>query len=405
MTHIKSKDYVLLAGKEPNIILNENPFEIYNKDVLSFLETLSIKLLSKDQKDRRYINFRGFGFWARRSNLESLKRARKDLEIRFGRGPTLHIAPSNISANALYTFAFGLLSGCPCIIRLSKRNIEELEAIIALINELLQFKEFKNISNKYSFIYYEHQASLNTELSSSVDARIIWGGDQTIQIFKSFTTSSNCIDLVFPDKVSTSILSANWLISADESELKNKADLYSRDIGLFSQMACSSPSSLILLKDCKDDYSEFLLNFFQKCDSLLSRKEWLSEMHALSNFKSSIDICMQFPTLNCIYKGQNLSAFFLEKSDFEEVSVHKPKDTCLFVYVVDSLEEVSSLIDKNNQTMVCIGLKKEIKDKLTKKIMIKGINRVVNVGNALNMNIFWDGYDIVSYLSKLISFN
>ena len=39
MTHIKSKDYVLLAGKEPNIILNENPFEIYNKDVLSFLET------------------------------------------------------------------------------------------------------------------------------------------------------------------------------------------------------------------------------------------------------------------------------------------------------------------------------------------------------------------------------
>ena len=269
----------------------------------------------------------------------------------------------------------------------------------------MQFKEFKNISNKYSFIYYEHQASLNTELSSSVDARIIWGGDQTIQIFKSFTTSSNCIDLVFPDKVSTSILSANWLISADESELKNKADLYSRDIGLFSQMACSSPSSLILLKDCKDDYSEFLLNFFQKCDSLLSRKEWLSEMHALSNFKSSIDICMQFPTLNCIYKGQNLSAFFLEKSDFEEVSVHKPKDTCLFVYVVDSLEEVSSLIDKNNQTMVCIGLKKEIKDKLTKKIMIKGINRVVNVGNALNMNIFWDGYDIVSYLSKLISFN
>ena len=85
-------------------------------------------------------------------------------------------------------------------------------------------------------------------MSSSVDARIIWGGDKTIQIFKSFKTSSNCIDLVFPDKVSTSIISANWLISADEIELKNKADLYSRDIGLFSQMACSSPSSLILLK-------------------------------------------------------------------------------------------------------------------------------------------------------------
>ena len=33
------------------------------------------------------------------------------------------------------------------------------------------------------------------------ESRVIWGGDQTINLFKSFKTAPNCIDLVFPNKV------------------------------------------------------------------------------------------------------------------------------------------------------------------------------------------------------------
>ena len=77
-------------------------------------------------KQINFTNYAGFGFWARKANLIHLKNIRSDLYLRVGRGLSLHIAPSNISANALYTFAFGLLSGSPSIIRLSKKNIDEL---------------------------------------------------------------------------------------------------------------------------------------------------------------------------------------------------------------------------------------------------------------------------------------
>ena len=75
----------------------------------------------------------------------------------------------------------------------------------------------------------------------------------------------------------------------------------------------------------------------------------------------------------------------------------------MFVFEVSEIDEVINLLSENNQTIVCIGINEEIKKKISKKAILQGTNRVVNAGNALNMNIYWDGYDIVSYLSKEIS--
>ena len=256
------------------------------------------------------------------------------------------IAPSNISTNSLYTLAFGLLSGCPSIIRLSNKNIDELRSIMQLINKILESSEFIKLSNKISFINYEHDQTISNYFSSLVDSRILWGGDETIKIFKSFKTASHCLDIVFPNKVSSSLISSEWLISSDDNEIANKADLFARDIGLFSQMACSSPQSLIVLKDQKLSSRKELLDFFKKCDLSLSNKNWLSENQSLENFKSSIDICMELPNFKCIFKGINLSVFFADKSQFNEINNFKTKDSCIFLSEVDSIEEALSLLPK-----------------------------------------------------------
>ena len=408
MTRTDSKlnnlKYEILSGNDPVRIIDEAPWEIFHKDVINFLSELSKRLLNK-KKQINFTNYAGFGFWARKANLIHLKNIRSDLYLRVGRGLSLHIAPSNISANALYTFAFGLLSGSPSIIRLSKKNIDELSEILEMINFIFKKDCFVELSKKFSFITYEHETNLNNYFSSLTASRVIWGGDETIKIFKSLNTNPDCIDMVFPNKLSSSIISSGWLINAIKSDVKNQAELFARDIGLFSQMACSSPNSLILLKDNNLPYKEALLNFLEDCDSALDKKVWLSDNHSLSNFKSSVDICMELSSSKCIYKGRNLSVFFIEKNNSINSEDLKLKDSCLFLYEVNSLSEVSSLLAKNNQTIVCIGLKKNMKDKLTKKVILKGTNRLVNAGNALNMNIYWDGYDVIGFLSKIITFS
>ena len=409
MTHININNnkfkYDLLAGNKPEKVLKEKPFEIFNKDVIKFLSILSKNLIEKDLKNEDFIDFKGFGFWVREANLINQRNSRKDIKHRVGRGVVLHIAPSNIAANSLYTLAFGLLSGCPSIIRLSNKNISELTSIMKLIKTIFENNELSQISKKISLINYEHDENINIYFSSLVDSRIIWGGDETIQIFKSYQTSSHCLDIVFPNKVSSSILSSEWLVSSDSDEIVNKADLFARDIGLFSQMACSSPKSLILLKDKKSCTKKLLLEFFNKCDLSLSKKNWLAENHSLNNFKSSVDILIKLPNFTCIFKGTNLSVFSADSNDFNEIDQFLTKDSCIFISEVDSIEEAINLLPKNNQTIVCIGLKKEVKEKLVEKASLNGSNRFVSPGNALSMNLYWDGYDIISLLSKLISFN
>tara|TARA_B100000212_G_scaffold243743_1_gene185859 strand:- start:19375 stop:20604 length:1230 start_codon:yes stop_codon:yes gene_type:complete len=409
VTHININNnklkYNILLGNKPEKVLKEKPFEIFNKDVINFLSKLSKNLIDKALKNEDFRDFRGFGFWVREVNLINLRNSRNDIKYRVGRGVVLHIAPSNIAANSLYTLAFGLLSGCPSIIRLSNTNISELKSIMKLINTILENNALSQLSNKISLINYEHDDNINSYFSSLVDSRIIWGGDETIQNFKSYQTSSHCLDIVFPNKVSSSILSSEWLLSSDSDEIVNKADLYARDIGLFSQMACSSPKSLIILKDNKSCIQKLLLDFFNKCDLSLSKKNWLADNHSLNNFKSSIDILIKLPNFKCIFKGTNLSVFSSDKRDFNKINQFPTKDSCIFISVVDSIEEAINLLPKNNQTVVCIGLKKEVKEKLVEEAILNGSNRFVSPGNALSMNLYWDGYDIISLLSKLISFN
>ena len=37
-------------------------------------------------------------------------------------------------------------------------------------------------------------------------------------------------------------------------------------------------------------------------------------------------------------------------------------------------------------------------------VMLRGIDRVVPVGRALDMDIVWDGYDLIGSLSRLITY-
>ena len=48
--------------------------------------------------------------------------------------------------------------------------------------------------------------TISSELSKNVEARIIWGGDNTVNKFKSFKTKPRCIDLSFANRYSISVL-------------------------------------------------------------------------------------------------------------------------------------------------------------------------------------------------------
>ena len=73
-----------------------------------------------------------------------------------------------------------------------------------------------------------------------------------------------------------------------------------------------------------------------------------------------------------------------------------------YEFETDKLEKINKFINKKYQTLTYFGLKKIFISKFVKKNKLQGIDRIVPIGQSLNMNFFWDGYDINKILTRVI---
>jgi hypothetical protein len=69
------------------------------------------------------------------------------------------------------------------------------------------------------------------------------------------------------------------------------------------------------------------------------------------------------------------------------------------------LEDINSLADIVNnkyQTLTYYGVDRNILENFIIEKSVSGIDRIVPVGRALDMDVVWDGYDVISYLSRIV---
>ena len=83
------------------------------------------------------------------------------------------------------------------------------------------------------------------------DARMIWGGDKTIESIRSLKTKPRCVDITFADRYSICIINAEKILSLDEEKLSRLAESFYNDTFLMDQNACSSPQMIYWLNDKK----------------------------------------------------------------------------------------------------------------------------------------------------------
>ena len=71
----------------------------------------------------------------------------------------------------------------------------------------------------------------------------------------------------------------------------------------------------------------------------------------------------------------------------------------------NDLEGVVGEIREIDQTISHFGLTKKEITSLIMQVTNRGIDRVVPIGNALDFNSIWDGYDLVEQFSRKVSIN
>ena len=71
-------------------------------------------------------------------------------------------------------------------------------------------------------------------------------------------------------------------------------------------------------------------------------------------------------------------------------------------YDLKSLEEINSIVNRKYQTFSYYGFDKKVLSSFIKKNMPLGIDRIVPIGKTSEFSLNWDGYNLISTLSRII---
>ena len=133
----------------------------------------------------------------RRRNIIEFKNKFKSSIIRKLLGTIFHLTPNNVPVNFAYSL-FGLITGNNNIIKLPSKDFIQNNLIIKLILKILK-KIYKKLNELVNFIKYDkNNIDITKTISANSNARLIWGGDKTVDQLRKIYINPKTTDITFP---------------------------------------------------------------------------------------------------------------------------------------------------------------------------------------------------------------
>lgn len=384
-----------LAGDR---IVATRPFAPYDELLCEFLNDLSVELRSCGES-AAYPDIMTFAFWCRKANIAKLKADFEDGKPRLGLGLVFHITPSNVPINFALSFVFGLLSGNANIVRVPSKPFPQIGIICAAIDRLFDSGKYSEIKTMTAIVKYEQNDKITGSFSADCNARIIWGGDVAIRSIRKLLIPERCVDIAFSDRYSFCVIDAPSVIKLDEAELIRLSERFYNDTYLMDQNACSSPHLIVWQGEEKEAAKE---RFWTAVYHTVSEKYQLAPVNAMDKYTL---LCRNAIELN------NISSFKKHGNYVYRVAIDSLPDNMdnlrgrfgyFYEYDTDDINSIAHIINNKYQTLTYFGVDKSELLGFVVKNRLSGIDRILPVGRALDIDVIWDGYDIVKSLSRII---
>jgi len=75
-----------------------------------------------------------------------------------------------------------------------------------------------------------------------------------------------------------------------------------------------------------------------------------------------------------------------------------------YEYDAKNIKDFENIVNYKYQTLSYFGFDKKLLKNLVIKNHLTGIDRIVPIGQTLNIDLIWDGYDVLSSLSRIVNF-
>ena len=379
---------------------------MFSDKAVNFLAELSKELLAIPGI-RSHLDVMSYAYWIRKASLEQTRKefVRDDV-IKIGRGVAFHIAPSNVPVNFAVSMTSSLLAGNISIIRVSNKEFEEVDIICSAMNRVMDRAEFSDMKNYICIVRYEHSDEITAYLSSICDIRIIWGGNRTIEQIRRYPIPPRAIEMCFADRHSVAVIdAAEYLKAAADPE---KGEEFTADIAkkfytdtyYSDQNACSSPRIVVWLNtDADVDKAKKL--FWEALNKEVSEKYELQPIQAVDKLSMVTELSMKKTGIHLTRENNKL--FIVDVDELtSDVMDYKMSGGYFFQYNAGSLDEIVPIMGKMCQTVAVFGIdKRSVVDFVLQK-GVRGIDRVVDIGDTMGLEFTWDGFRMIEAMSRVV---
>ena len=385
-------------------VLGNKKFEIkiskpFNNLATDFLSDFSNNL-RKFKKVNLYPDLIYLIYWCRKNKNKYLEKSFDNSSLRLGRGLIFHICPSNVPTNFIYSFFFGLLSGNSNIVKIPSKNFKEKGIILSVIKSLFNKKKYLHLKNSNFFIQYNDKDENTKKISSICDGRVIWGGDKTVNDVRKIWIPERAIDITFPDRYSLSIINLNKLKKERLSQIKLLAKKFYYDGYLMNQLACNSPHFVFWIGKKNKKLQNY---FWNQLSKIVEKKFFFDEIHVVDKYTNLLEnIIIQKDFCN-IKMYQNNLYVIDPANQTKQIENIRGVNGTFFQKNINQIADLKKFISKKCQTLSYFGFTKDQFRNFLLNNNLLGIDRIVPIGKALEIDIIWDGYEVVKSLSRIIS--
>ncbi|MBB5958855.1 hypothetical protein FHS29_005464 [Saccharothrix tamanrassetensis] len=376
------------------------PLRVGDERVVDFLVAFARKLLAPATA-RRFPELASLGFFLRRGEIAKVLAApEKAGVLRFPRGLVFHVPPANVDTIFVYSWALSALAGNRNVVRISPRSAGAASAVVDALNEALASAD-PVVAQTQVMVTYDRDDAVTAALSAACDLRVIWGGDRAVTEVRRMPLAPHARDVTFPDRASFAAISVAGWEAASVRERREAAVGFYNDSYWFDQAACASPRALFWVGDAagaEQGREEFLALLGEV---LADKGHVVEPAMAVQKRVSAYGVAADGHARSIRFDGNAVAT--LELTSAGDVPREWLGAGTFPLATLPSLDALVPMVRRKDQTLSVFGFGQGELERLAHDLAGRGIDRVVPFGSALTFSELWDGYDLLSEFTRLVT--
>jgi hypothetical protein len=255
--------------------------------------------------------------------------------------------------------------------------------------------EGKKIVESIACIYYPSSDQVaHREMSLHSQVRVAWGGLKAVETIINLPRNFGCEDVVFGPKTSFMAIGAEKLTNREQATLVAKKA--SIDASQFEQQGCNAPHTVFVERGGVVSPVEFAEILSEQMAA--TAKRIARDPTVVADTGKILRLRAQYEMTGEAYYSKGLEWTVLYSDD--DVGLAEPcYFRTLFVRPIDDVMSLDAYCSHQTQT-AGVALADDRKERFARRVSVKGIDRVPDVGAMTAYEVPWDGMFMMDRLVR-----